>query len=184
MMLRECLLTFVSGIPLVTGEISPTTVDRTTKTGIKSGFHIIDKFLATLSLSHQPIDGVNSGIWYKVKLGESKYIHKIVLYQMFYTDSYYATQNYWSECHESVSKYRACKDEYTDVQIKVNEEGGWVKTCGTLQHNYGLKLTDQIYTFSCRAIGDEVLLYRPSGEIASLDIVIFNSGNYKLMVLK
>ena len=157
-------------------EITPVSVtQQKTKTynGDETAFqaaHAVDKDLSTFS-GAEPVDGE---VWLKLEFGRTYFIHTITIYHRFYTN-WYDPANW---CVKSYSNYQACKDAFNNVDIAVYQGDEKQADCGTLQMTYGLEQEDQIYTFTCSAEGDTVLLSKTSGNIAVYEIVVTTSGNY------
>jgi len=80
-------------------------------------------------------------IWLKLELGEAQFVHKIVVYQIFYTN--------WdgkSGCTADETAYRDCKENQSGTEIAVLLEEQTAKTCGTLTLNTGLEQVNQTYS--------------------------------------
>ena len=130
----------------------------------------MDKDLYTSSLSHP----LNGEVWLKLEFGRTYFIHSITIYQIFYTNWYDPTN--W--CAQNVDHYRKCKDTHNNVDVAVYQGDEKQGDCGTLQLTYGLEQEDQIFTFTCGAKGDTVLLSKTSGKIAVHEIAVTSAGYY------
>ena len=113
----------------------------------------IDKDLSTAVLTQ-----ADSGAgWLKIELGKSYFIHKTVIFWMFFTNWYDPSR--W--CTQSKANFRACVEKHSNVlDVSVYQEEAHQKSCGILQLTYGLEQSDQIYTLLCNAEGDSVKLSR------------------------
>ena len=107
-------------------------------------------------------------MWLKLEFDRTYFIHKIIIYQFFFTNWY--TNDDW--CVESEGNYQTCKDRHNNVDIAVYQEDELQATCGTLQLTYASDEADQIYTFICSTDGDTVLLSKTSVHIAIYEIVV------------
>ena len=63
-------------------------------------------------------------------------------------------------------------DRLKNVDVSVYQGNIKQKSCGTLQPNYGLEQTDQIYTLICNAEGDSVKLRKSTGLLELSEIVV------------
>ena len=111
---------------------------------------------------------VNGEVWLKVEYGKSHFIHKIVIYQVFWSDFY--NDNDW--CVMSPNNYAYCKDVQRNVDVSVYLGEEHQESCGTLQLKYGREQTDQIYTFFCDVEGDSIRLSKKSEQISIYEIVV------------
>ena len=105
----------------------------------------------------------------KIELGKSYFIHKTVIYWIFFTNWY--DPNNW--CAQGKANFRACVDQHSNV-LDVSVYQGEVpqKSCGTLKLSYGLEQSDQIYTLLCNAEGDTVKLSKKEGHIVVFDVAV------------
>ena len=127
----------------------------------------VDRDLMTESAA----EAVNGEVWFKVEFGESHFIHKIVIYQVFYNADFY--DNHW--CVKTMSNYISCKEGHNNVDVSVYQGEEHQKSCGTLQLTHGLELSDQTYTFFCDVEGDSIRLSKKSGHISIFEIVVISS---------
>ena len=134
--------------------------------------HAIDKDLSTQALTVPDNKGV---IWIKLEFDKTYFIHKVVIYNKFYTDWYYADR-FW--CARSVANFRACIDKENKVDVSVYQGEVEQKSCGTLQLTNGLEQSDQIYTLLCNTEGDTVKLSKTTGRIAVLELAITGKGEF------
>jgi len=161
-----------SALQPVTGELTPVTT-----TQLKSydddedqykAAHAVDKDLSTVSVAETK----NGETWLKLEFERNYFIHTITIYHQFYTNWYDPAH----PCVQSYSKYRGCKDTDDNVDIAVYQGDEKQGDCGTLQLTYGLEQADQIYSFTCSAVGDTVLLSKTTGNIAVFEIVTTGRG--------
>ena len=125
----------------------------------------IDKDLSTGALTY---DDGGAG-WLKIELGKSYFIHKTVIYWMFFTNWYYS--DHW--CTQSEANFRACVDKHNNVlDVSVYQEEVHQKSCGILQLTYGLEQSDQIYTLLCMSQGDTVKLSKSEGHIIVFELAV------------
>ena len=111
----------------------------------------------------------NGEVWLKLEFDKTYFIGKIIVYFTFY-NNWFGADDYW---HESVENFRECVDYHNNVDVSVHK--GDVKqksNCGTLQLEYGLKQTDQIYTLVCNIRGDTVKFSKKSGKILVYEVVV------------
>ena len=110
----------------------------------------MDKDLTTRATANPD----NVGAWLKLEFVRTYFIRAVTIYHHFFTDWYDPTGG----CVKSDSNYRVCKDRQGDVDIAVYQGDEKQGDCGTLKLTYGLEQADQIYSFTCNAEGDTVLL--------------------------
>ena len=127
----------------------------------------VDRDLMTQSAA----EAVNGEVWLKVEFGESHFIHKIVIYQVFYNADFYD----YNWCAETMFNYITCKGGHSNVDVSVYQGEEHQKSCGTLQLTHGLELSDQTYTFFCDVEGDSIRLSKKSGHISIFEIVVISS---------
>ena len=118
-------------------------------------------------------------MWLKLEFDRTYFIHKIVIYQKFYTNWYDPDNG----CVQSESSYQTCKDNKNNVDIAVYQGDELQATCGTLQLTYALDQADQIYTFICSTNGDTVLLSKTYFHIAVYEIVVTSAGNCSIIII-
>jgi hypothetical protein len=75
-----------------------------------------------------------------------------------------------------VDNFKSCVDNDNNVDVSVYQGEVKQKSCGTLQLTYGLDQSDQIYTLTCNAKGDNIKLSKTTGKIAVSEIAIVGSG--------
>ena len=126
--------------------------------------HAIDKDLSTLSVARTD-DGAG---WLKLEFDKTYFIHKVVIYYMFYTN-WYNSNDY---CAQSEANFRNCVNSDNNVDVSVYQGEVKQKSCGTLQLTYGLEQSDQIYTLLCNTKGDTVKLSKNSGNIGVYEVVV------------
>ena len=167
---------------LQTGNISELNIQRTeiTATSVTQGktyknneesyaaAHATDKDLSTSAMTHTD-DGAG---WLKIQFGRNIFIHKVVIYYIFYTNWY--DPSAW--CVGSVARFMSCVDSDTNVDVAVYQGEEKQKSCGTLQLTYGQEQSDQIYTLICDTAGDTVKLSKNSGYIVVCEVVAFTSS--------
>ena len=168
--LVACQLTAVTGhiLPWSPGEISPLRVTQS-KTFLDEPHRFKETFAVDRNLLTQSVAEVVDGeVWVKVEFGKSRFVHKIVIYQIFYNADFYPDN--W--CTVTMSNYRACKDNNNNVDVSVYLEEEHQKSCGTLQLTYGLKFSAQIYTFFCDVEGDSIRLSKKSKQMSIYEVVV------------
>ena len=128
--------------------------------------HATDKDLSTAAATETD----NGGGWVKIQFGRTYFIHKVVIYYMFYT-------NWYSSffCVQNMERFRGCVKNETNVDVSVYQGEEKQKSCGTLQLTYGQEQSDQIYTLICNTVGDTVKLSKNSGYIVVYEVVAFSS---------
>ena len=132
--------------------------------------HATDRDLSTLAVTNTD----NGAGWLKLKFDNTYFIHKVVIYYMFYTNWYDSGHL----CVQSEAKFRGCVDMNNNVDVSVYQGDVKQKSCGTLQLTYGLEQSDQIYTLFCNAEGDTMKLSKSTGNIAVFETAIStNTGN-------
>ena len=136
--------------------------------GSTEAANAIDKDLSTRSKA-----GVLDGeVWLKLELGSTTYIHKIVIYYIFYTD-WFDPSNWFAE---KVAQFKKIVDSQNNVDVSVYQGKVKKRSCGTLQLTYGLEQSDQIYTLVCNVNGDGVKLSKKTDHIVVTEIVILGKG--------
>ena len=138
----------------------------------RAAAHAVDKDLSTVAAT---ITDYGAG-WLKLQFDETHFIHKIIIYYIFYTDWYEPTL--W--CCETVANFKHCVDSHNKVDVSVYQGEVQQKSCGTLQLTYALEQSDQIYTFICNSKGDTVKLSKSTGRIAVCEVVVISTGNHYL----
>ena len=125
----------------------------------------------------------NGAGWLKLEFDRTYFIHKIVIYYLFYNGWYDGSE--W--CAQSLAYFRACVDRETNVDVSVYQGQAQQKSCGTLQLTYGLNQADQIYTLLCNIEGDTVKLSKTTEYISVHEVVVTTSrsrtGNHKFTQL-
>ena len=107
----------------------------------------------------------------KLEFDRTYLIHKIVIYNRFYTNWYHP-----SYCAKSEAAFKECVDKSNDVDVSVYQGEVKQKSCGTLQLTYGLEQSDQIHTLICNSEGDTVKLSKSTGTIVVYEVVVTSSG--------
>ena len=130
--------------------------------------HAIDGDLHTKSVTTTD----NGVAWLKIEFDKTYFINKVVMYYMFVTDWY--DTNSW--CSKSVSNFKACVNQDSNVDVSVYQGDVKKKSCGTLQLTDGLEQSDQIYTLLCNTEGDTVKLSKSSGYIQVCEVVVTSDG--------
>ena len=150
------------------GEITPkiATQGKTWKNNeVKNAAaYAIDKDFSTSAVTETD-DGAG---WLKLEFDKSYFIHRVVIYYMFYTNWYNSSD--W--CAKSEANFRSCVTSDNNVDVSVYQGGAKQKSCGTLQLTYGLEQSDQIYTLICRTRGDTVKLSKNSGFILVNEVAV------------
>ena len=111
--------------------------------------------------------------WLKLDYGKTYFIHKVVIYYMFYTNWYNPSGNW---CVRSEVNFKKCVDEENNVDVSVYQGEELQKSCGTLQLTYGLEQSHQIYTLICGINGDTVFLKKESGRITISEVAVTTTG--------
>ena len=163
-----------SELAAVIGEITPVTVTQQKTYQDNEDWyktaHATDKDLSTESAAEPD----NGEVWLKLQFDKTYFIHKIIIYQFFFTNWY--TTDKW--CVQSEGNYQECKDGHNNVDIAVHQGDELQATCGTLQLTYALNQADQIYTFICSTDGDTVLLSKTADHLSVYEIVVTSTGNF------
>ena len=110
----------------------------------------------------------NGEVWLKLEFDKTYFIGKVIVYFTFY-NNWFGDDDY---CHESVENFRECVDYHNNVDVSVYTGDVKQKSCGTLQLEYGLKQTDQIYTLVCNVRGDTVKFSKKWGKILVYEVVV------------
>ena len=105
----------------------------------------------------------NGAVWLKLQFDRTYHVRKIIIYYKF--------SNYWYDRNSGCIENRKCTDLDNNVDVSVYQGEVKQKSCGTLQLNYGLEQSDQIYTLMCDAEGDTVKLNKSTGNIAVYEVV-------------
>ena len=108
----------------------------------------------------------------KLKFDKTYFIHKVVIYNRFYTDWYYPNGG----CVQTVSKFISCVDSENNVDVSVYQGDVKQKSCGTLQLTYGLEQSDQIYHIYCSARGDMIKFSKSAGNIVVFEVAVTGAG--------
>ena len=135
---------------------------------IFTAVHATDKDLSTAAAT-ETNDGAG---WLKIQFGRTYFIHKVVIYYMFYTNWY--DPSAW--CVDNVDRFKSCVDSDTNVDVSVHQGEEKQNSCGTLQLTYGQEQSDQIYKLICNTEGDTVKLNKGNGLIAVYEIVVIGTG--------
>ena len=130
--------------------------------------HAIDRNLSTAAVTHTD----NGAGWLKLQFDDIHPIHKVIIYDIFYTN-WYDPEN---SCVMSIENFKNCVDVNNNVDVSVYQGEALQKSCGTLQLTYGLEQSDQIYTLICNTEGDNVRLSKSTGNIAVFEVVVINTG--------
>ena len=117
-------------------------------------------------------DGTNHPAWLKLVFNKGQLIHKVIIYNRFYTKWFYPN----NKCVSNKEKFKGCVDKASNVDVSVYQGEVHQKSCGTLQLTYELEQSDQIYTLVCNTEGDSVKLSKANGEIRVWEIVIIGTG--------
>ena len=136
--------------------------------GSWDAIHSVDKDPSTNSITIS-LDGQ---CWVKFELARVYFIHKVIIYNSFYTN-WYETK-LW--CALSEDNFKTCIDTYNNVDVSVYNGDLKQKSCGTLKLSYGLTEEEQVYELTCNTEGDTVKLSKTAGEISLREIVITSSG--------
>ena len=150
-------------------EITPTSVSQGNTINSNIAGKAVDKNLTTIAATHTD----NGAVWLKLQFDKTHFIHKIIIYYIFYTD-WYERSTLW--CCETVANFKYCVDNHNNVDVSVYQGEVQQKSCGTLQLTYALEQSDQIYTFICNTEGDTVKLSKSTGHIAVCEVVVISSG--------
>ncbi|XP_063690495.1 uncharacterized protein LOC134823076 [Bolinopsis microptera] len=126
--------------------------------------HAVDKDLSTQTVT----DTDNGAGWLKLEFSKTHFIHKIIIYYLFYTNWY----NPGEWCVQNEDNFRACVNGHNNVDVSVYQGEVKQKSCGTLQLTYGLDQSDQIYTLLCNTEGDTVKLSKSTGQIAVTELAV------------
>ena len=114
----------------------------------------------------------------KLKFDKKYFIHKVVIYYMFYSNWYNPSN--W--CAQSETRFRRCVNFENNVDVSVYQGEDKQKSCGTLQLTNGLEQSDQIYTLFCNIEGDIVKLSKNQGRIVIYEIATFEENTGRVNV--
>ena len=157
---------------MLIAEITPKNVTQGDTITEYKAQHAIDMDLSTTSATRTNGD---KG-WLKLEFDKTYFIHKVVIYYMFYTDWYDSTTT--AGCVESVDIFKSCADINNNVDVSVYQGEVKQKSCGTLQLNYGLEQSDQIYTLLCMTKGDTVKLSKSEGHIVVFELAVTSTCKF------
>ena len=132
--------------------------------------YAIDSDLRTWSATYTN-DGAG---WLKLDIDGTQFIHKIIIHFRFFTNPYNPKDHCVVHDH---ARFRSCIDNGNGVDVSVYQGEVKQKSCGTLQMNYGLEQSDQIYTLICNVAGDTVELSKNTGNIIVRELVVIGAGN-------
>ena len=130
--------------------------------------HAIDKDLSTPAGTHTD----NGAGWIKLGFDKTYFIHRVVIYYIFYT-SWYDPSNW---CVQSEARFKECFDNDNNVDVSVYQGDVKKKSCGTLQLTYGLEQSDQIYKLICNTEGNTMKLSKDTGNIAVFEVAVIGTG--------
>lgn len=125
---------------------------------------------------------VDGEVWFKLELGKTYFIDKVIVHTIFYNTDWPATEYASSWCNKRLANYRYCKDGHTNVDVSVYKGEKRQKSCGTIEMTYGLEQSDQIYTVSCgwnSVMGDIIKLSKSKGEISIVEIIVLSGPGQK-----
>ena len=114
----------------------------------------------------------NGAGWLKLEFDKHYFIHKVVIYNRFYTNWYHPGDY----CMKSKARFMECLDGDNNVDVSVYQGEVLQKSCGTLQLTYGLEQSDQIYTLVCNIMGNSVILSKNEGFIVIYEVVVTSIG--------
>ena len=150
-------------------EIKPTRVTQgktyTKNEELYSAVHAIDEDLSTPAITQTD----NGAGWIKLEFDKTCFIHKVVIYNRFYTNWYNPTD--W--CEQSEANFKECVSDNNNVDVSVYQGEVKQKSCGTL--TYGLEQSDQIYQLPCNTEGDIVKISKSTGKIAVFEVAILSN---------
>ena len=109
--------------------------------------------------------------WWQAELDKARFIHKIVVYHQFYTNSFQT-----GFCFDTVAGFEACVEDRNNVDVSVYQGDVLQKSCGTLQLTNLLYDSYEIYTLLCNIGGDTVKLSKTTGNIVISEVVIIGRG--------
>ena len=121
----------------------------------------------------------NGETWLKIQFDKRYFIHKVVIYYIFYTNWY--NPDGW--CAQSETNFRGCVDSDNNVDVSVYQGEVKQKSCGTLQLTYGLEQSDQIYTLLCNDGGDNLMLSKSTGKMGVFEIAVIKTGKFLTTVI-
>ena len=154
-------------------EIPPVSASQgetvTMKTGsTEDAAYAIDKDLSTRSNA-----GVqDEEVWLKIELGSTTYIHKVVIYYIFYTD-WFNPSNWFAESEDNFDKTISGTNK---VDVSVYQGDVKQRSCGILQLTQALNQSDQIYRIVCNVEGDTVKFSKKNNNIVVAEVVILGKG--------
>ena len=127
--------------------------------------HAIDKDLSTAAATNTA-DGAG---WLKIEFDKTYFIHKIFIYNRFYTNWYNPTD--W--CEQSEANFKECVSDNNNVDVSVYQKEVKQKSCGTL--TYKLEQSDQIYQLPCNTEGDNVKISKSTGKIVVFEVAVLSN---------
>ena len=121
----------------------------------------------------------NGETWLTLEFDKTYFIHKVVIYYIFYTNWY--NPDGW--CAQSEARFRVCVDSDNNVDVSVYQGEVQQKSCGTLQLTYGLEQSDQIYTLLCLTEGNTVKLSKSAGTMGVFEVAVTKTGMFLTTVI-
>ena len=137
--------------------------------------HAVDKDLST-GAGTQTYGGAG---WLKLEFDRTRFIHKIIIYYMFYTNWYHPHNG----CLRREVQFWICANtDINNIDVSVYQGEVKQKSCGTVKVKYGLEQTDQIYTLICNAAGNTVILSKSVGVMSLYEVIVtglYSVGNLR-----
>ena len=143
--------------------------------------HAFDRDPSTISATESKYGTGNfdpESAWLQLQLERVHFVHKVVIYGIFYTKWYNPT--HW--CIQSTYNFEKCIEFYTNVNVKVYLGYVEQKSCGNLELSTKQSEDDQIYTVFCNVEGDSIMLISEekilgkNQQIAVREVVITGKG--------
>ena len=130
----------------------------------------IDKDLSTRAATHTD----NGAGWLKIEFDKTYFIHRIVIYNRFYTNWYDPSDG----CANSKATFMRCVDSDNNVDVSVYQGEVKKKSCGTLQLTYRQEQSGQIYTQLCNTKGDTVKFSKEDGILGVFEVAVSSTGKF------
>ena len=132
-----------------------------------AGAYAIDKDLSTLASSATS----NGGGQLALEFEGTPFIHKIIIYYMFYTNWF--DPNMWCVLNEG--NFKTCVDSDTNIDVLMfNTKKIQQKSLDPILLTYGLEQTDQIYTVICNFKANRVVFHKNNGYISVYEVVVLS----------
>ena len=155
----------------ILGEIIPKSVTSSNMNNVVTLKHPTNAFDKQLNTRTRADPDESGKIWIEADLGKEYFVHGIMIIGRYFEDFFYSA----SYCVKDDEHYRDCLDTEKDVHIGVLQEGK-VEECGMVSMNYGQSRLDQTYVVYCNKNARGIKLFKDTGKIFALEIVILTDG--------